>query len=76
MRSQAILATPSPSPITLIGNLPKGSRRIANEIRKLADELELYTLTFMAALEENEEENKAVTTARSTEELRKALETI
>jgi len=30
----------------------------------------------MVALEENEEENKAVTTARSTEELRKALETI
>jgi len=48
---------------------------IANETRKLTDELELYTLTFMAALEENEEENKAVTTAGSAEELRKALET-
>ncbi|PLC64125.1 hypothetical protein B7L70_11135 [Vulcanisaeta sp. EB80] len=47
---------------------------IANEIRELTDELELYTLTFMVALEENEEENKAVTTARSPEELRKALE--
>jgi len=47
---------------------------IANKIKELTDELELYTLTFMVALEENEEENKAVTTARSTEELRKALE--
>jgi hypothetical protein len=46
---------------------------IANETRKLTDELELYTLTFMAALEENEEENKAVTTAGSPEELRRAL---
>ncbi len=49
---------------------------LANEIRELADELELYTLTFMAALEGNEEENKVVATARSTEELRKALEIV
>jgi len=49
---------------------------LANEIRELADELELYTLTFMAVLEGNEEENKVVATAGSTEELRKALEIV
>jgi len=47
---------------------------IANETRKLTDELELYTLTFMVTLERNEEENRVVVTAGSTEELRKALE--
>jgi hypothetical protein len=61
---------------SLIAETREKLEPISNEIRKLADELELYTLTFMAALEENEEENKAVTTTRSTEELRKALETI
>jgi len=66
--------------LLLIASLETKTREklgsIANKIKELTDELELYTLTFMVALEENEEENKAVTTARSTEELRKALETI
>ena len=47
---------------------------IANKIKELTDELELYTLTFMVALEENEEENKVATTAESPEELRRTLE--
>jgi hypothetical protein len=46
---------------------------IANEIKRLADELELYTLTFMIMLEKSEED-KVVATARDIEELRRALE--
>jgi hypothetical protein len=46
---------------------------IANEIKRLADELELYTLTFMIMLEKSEED-KVVATARDLEELRRALE--
>jgi len=61
---------------SLIAETREKLEPISNEIRKLADELELYTLTFMVALEENEEENKVVATARSTEELKKALETV
>jgi len=61
---------------SLIAETREKLEPISNEIRKLADELELYTLTFMVALEENEEENTVVATARSTEELRKALETV
>jgi hypothetical protein len=49
---------------------------IANKIKELTNELELYTLTFMVALEENEEENKVVITAGSPEELRRALESV
>ena len=49
---------------------------IANKIKELTDELELYTLTFMVALEENEEENKVAITARSPEELRRTLESV
>ena len=64
--------------LLLIASLETKTREklgsIANKIKELTDELELYTLTFMVALEENEEKNKAVTTARSPEELRKALE--
>jgi hypothetical protein len=41
---------------------------IANEIKRLADELELYTLTFMIMLEKSEED-KVVATARDPEEL-------
>jgi len=61
---------------SLIAETREKLEPISNEIRKLADELELYTLTFMVALEENEEENKVVATARSPEELKKALETV
>jgi hypothetical protein len=46
---------------------------IANEIKRLADELELYTLTFMIMLEKSEE-GKVIATARDLEELRRALE--
>jgi hypothetical protein len=46
---------------------------IANEIKRLADELELYTLTFMIMLEKSEED-KVIATARDLEELRRALE--
>jgi hypothetical protein len=64
--------------LLLIASLETKTREklgsIANKIKELTDELELYTLTFMVALEENEEEKKAVITAGSTEELRKALE--
>jgi hypothetical protein len=64
--------------LLLIASLETKTREklepIANKIKELTDELELYTLTFMAALERNEEENRVVTTAGSTEELRKALE--
>jgi hypothetical protein len=49
---------------------------IANKIKELTDELELYTLTFIVALEENEEENKAAITAGSPEELRRTLESV
>ncbi len=59
---------------SLIAETREKLEPISNEIRKLADELELYTLTFMVALERNEEENRVVATAGSTEELRKALE--
>jgi len=41
---------------------------IANEIKRLADELELYTLTFMIMLEKSEED-KVIATARDPEEL-------
>ena len=61
---------------SLIAETREKLEPISNEIRKLADELELYTLTFMVALEESEEENKVVATARSPEELKKALETV
>jgi hypothetical protein len=61
---------------SLIAETREKLELISNEIRKLADELELYTLTFMVALEENEEENKVVATTRSPEELKKALETV
>jgi hypothetical protein len=47
---------------------------IADEIKRLADELELYTLTLMMALEKSDEENKVVATAKNLEELKKALE--
>ncbi len=49
---------------------------IANKIKELTDELELYTLTFIVALEENEEENKVAITAGSPEELRRTLESV
>jgi hypothetical protein len=49
---------------------------IANKIKELTDELELYTLTFMVALEENEEENEVAITAGSPEELRRTLESV
>jgi hypothetical protein len=47
---------------------------IASEIKRLADELELYTLTFMLAFEKNEEENKVIATTKTLEELKKVLE--
>jgi hypothetical protein len=47
---------------------------MADEIKRLADELELYTLTLMMALEKSDEENKVVATAKNLEELKKALE--
>jgi hypothetical protein len=40
---------------------------MANEIKRLADELELYTLTLMMALEKSEED-RVVATARNLEE--------
>jgi hypothetical protein len=46
---------------------------IASEIKRLANELELYTLTFMIMLEKSEED-KVIATARDLEELRRALE--
>jgi len=48
---------------------------IANEIKRLADELGLYTLTFMIMIMlEKSEEDKVIATARDIEELRRALE--
>jgi hypothetical protein len=47
---------------------------LANEIKRLADELELYILTLMIALEKNDEEDKVVETAKNLEELMKTLE--
>jgi len=47
---------------------------IADEIKRLADELELYTLTLMIALEKNDEEDKVVETVKNFEELMKTLE--
>jgi hypothetical protein len=46
---------------------------LASEIKRLADELELYTLTFMLILEKDKEENKVITTARNLEELKIVL---
>jgi hypothetical protein len=46
---------------------------LASEIKRFADELELYTLTFMLALEKDKEENKVITTARNLEELKMVL---
>ena len=46
---------------------------LASEIKRLADELELYTLTFMLALEKDREENKVITTVRDLEELKMVL---
>jgi hypothetical protein len=46
---------------------------IASEIKRLANELELYTLTFIIMLEKSEED-KVIATARDLEELRRALE--
>ena len=47
---------------------------MANEIKRLADELELYILTLMIALKKNDEEDKVVETAKNLEELMKTLE--
>jgi hypothetical protein len=48
---------------------------IASEIKRLADELGLYTLTFMIMIMlEKSEEDKVIATARDIEELRRALE--
>jgi hypothetical protein len=63
--------------LLLVASMEVSSREkpelIANEIKRLADELELYTLTFMIMLEKSEED-KVIATARDIEELRRALE--
>jgi hypothetical protein len=63
--------------LLLIASMEVSSREklelIASEIKRLADELELYTLTFMIMLEKSEED-KVIATARDLEELRRALE--
>jgi hypothetical protein len=63
--------------LLLVASMEVSSREklelIANEIKRLADELELYTLTFMIMLEKSEED-KVVATARDIEELRRVLE--
>jgi hypothetical protein len=61
--------------ITSIEAEPREKLKLmADEIKRLADELELYTLTLMMALEKSDEENKVVATAKNLEELKKALE--
>ena len=64
--------------LLLVASMEVSSREklepIANEIKRLADELELYTLTFMIMLEKSEEEDKIIATARDPEELRRVLE--
>jgi hypothetical protein len=64
--------------LLLIASLETKSREklglIASEINRLTDELELYTLTFIVALEKDKEENKVIATARNLEELKKVLE--
>jgi hypothetical protein len=62
--------------LLLIASMEVNSREkldlIANTINRLADELELYTLTFMIMLEKGEE-NKVTATVRNLEELRRVL---
>jgi len=62
--------------LLLIASMEVNSREklelIANTINRLADELELYTLTFMIMLEKGEE-NKVIATVRNLEELRRVL---
>ena len=61
--------------ITSIEAEPREKLKLmADEIKRLADELELYTLTLMMALEKSDEKNKVVATAKNLEELKKALE--
>jgi hypothetical protein len=62
--------------LLLIASMEVNSREklelIANTINRLADELELYTLTFMIMLEKGEE-NEVIATVRNLEELRRVL---
>jgi hypothetical protein len=64
--------------LLLVASMEVSSREklesIANEIKRLADELELYTLTFTIMLEKSEEEDKIIATARDLKELRRVLE--